>query len=131
MLNLIGDDLETEGILEGENAPRLPGLDLLVHPAEREGLGVAVLEAMSAGVPVVASTAGGLTDLIDHGLHGLTFEPGDPRGLTEALDRMLSDAELRARFGVAGRQRARTDFSVERMSKQYLEVYNRVLSAPS
>ena len=109
----------------------LPGLDLLVHPAERVGLGVAVLEAMSAGVPVVASTAGGLTDLIDHEIHGLTFEPGDQSGLVKAMDRVLSEAELRARFRVAGRQRAQADFSVDRMSKQYLEVYNRVLTAPS
>lgn len=109
----------------------LPGLDLLVHPAEREGLGVAVLEAMSAGVPVVASTAGGLTDLIDHEIHGLTFEPGDQHGLTEAMGRLLSDAELRTQFGVAGRERAQADFSVERMSKQYLEIYNRILSTPS
>lgn len=107
----------------------LPGLDLLVHPAEREGLGVAVLEAMSAGVPVVASTAGGLTDLIEHEVHGLTFQPGDRIGLTAAAGRLLADAGLRARLGSAARERARAGFSVERMSEQYLEIYHRILGA--
>jgi len=115
----------------GDLPDLLPGLDLLVHPAQREGLGVAVLEAMSAGVPVVASTAGGLTDLIEHEVHGLTFEPADRRGLMEAMARMLADPELRARCGVAARERARAEFSVERMSRSYLEIYNQVLGTTS
>jgi glycosyltransferase involved in cell wall biosynthesis len=109
----------------------LPGLDLVVHPAEREGLGVAVLEAMSSGVPVVSSTAGGLVDLIEDGLHGLTFEPDDRQGLSAAVARMLSDPELRGRFGVAGRMRAEAEFSVDRMSQRYLEIYDWVLRAAS
>ena len=109
----------------------LPGLDLVVHPAEREGLGVAVLEAMSSGVPVVSSTAGGLIDLIEDGVHGLTFEPDDRQGLSAAVARMLSDPELRGRFGVAGRMRAEAEFSVDRMSQRYLEIYDWVLRAAS
>ena len=105
----------------------LPGLDLLVHPARREGLGVAVLEAMSAGVAVVSSTAGGLTDLIESGVHGLTFAPGDRDGLLGAMARLLSDAELRARLGASGRARVRAEFSVERMSARYLDIYHRAL----
>ena len=106
----------------------LPGIDLLVHPAEREGLGVAVLEAMSTGIPVVASKAGGLVDLIEHEVHGLLFEPCDRHGLMQTVARMLSDGGLRERCGIAGRSKAQSRFSIEQMSKRYLEIYNRVLS---
>ena len=109
----------------------LPGIGLLVHPAEREGLGVAVLEAMSTGIPVVASRAGGLVDLVEHEVHGLLFEPCDRHGLTQAVARMLSDTGLRVRCGIAGRRKAQTRFSIEQMSKKYLEIYNRVLSIVS
>ena len=131
---LVELDLDTRVKLVGfrDDLPDLlPGLDLMVHPAEQEGLGVAVLESMSSGVPVVSSTAGGLTDLIEHEVHGLTFEPGDREGLSAVLTRMLSDAELRARLGVAGRARAEAEFSVERMSQKYLEIYDRVLRTVS
>ena len=109
-------------------AELLPGLDLLVHPALREGLGVAVLEAMSAGVPVVASDAGGIPDIVEHERSGLLFEAGDSRQLYDTLLRILDDEALRLRLARAGRERVKSRFSVQRMSRRYVEVYNRVLS---
>ena len=109
-------------------ADLIPGLHLLVHPARREGLGVAVLEALSAGVPVVASDAGGLTDIIEQERHGLLFESGNARALRDAVMRMLDDSELRRRCARNGRMHVESEFSVQRMSRRYLEVYNRVLS---
>ena len=109
-------------------AELLPGLDLLVHPALREGLGVAVLEAMSAGVAVVASDAGGIPDIVEHERSGLLFAAGDSGGLCEAMLRTLGDEALRRRLALAGRKRVESRFSVERMSRRYVEVYNRVLS---
>ena len=110
-------------------AELVPGLHLLVHPARREGLGVAVLEAMSAGVAVVASDAGGLTDIIEHQRHGLLFESGNRRALRDCLVRMLGDSELRRRCARAGRQRVESHFSVPRMTRRYLEIYRRILRA--
>ena len=110
-------------------AELLPGLDLLVHPAMREGLGVAVLEAMSAGVAVVASDAGGIPDVVEHERSGLLFASGDTRELRGALLRILDDEALRLRLARAGRERVKSRFSVRRMIRRYMEVYNRVLSA--
>ena len=112
-------------------AELMPGLDLLVHPALKEGLGVAVLEAMSAGVPVVASDAGGIPDIVEHEHSGLLFAAGDSRDLCDAILRTLGDEALRVRLASAGRERVKARFSVQRMSRRYVEVYNRVLSARS
>jgi glycosyltransferase involved in cell wall biosynthesis len=105
----------------------MPELDLLVHPARQEGLGVAVMEAMSSGVPVITSTAGGITDLLENKVHGLTFESGDKSGLFNAMVLMISDEELRVRFRTAARKRIQEQFSVEKMSHRYIEIYNQVL----
>ena len=109
-------------------AELLPGLDLLVHPALREGLGVAVLEAMSAGVAVVASDAGGIPDIIEHERSGLLFAAGDRRALQDGIVLLLGDAALRRRLAGVGRERVQSRFSVQRMSRRYVEVYNRVLN---
>ena len=82
-------------------------------PSLREGFGVACLEAMAHGRPVVASAVGGLLDLVDDGVTGLLVPPGDVRALREALDRLLGDPGLRARMGAAARERARERFSWE------------------
>lgn len=112
-------------------AELMPGLDLLVHPALREGLGVAVLEAMSAGVAVVASDAGGIPDIVEHERSGLLFAAGDSGDLCDAMLRTLGDEALRRRLARAGRERVESRFSVQRMSRRYVEVYNRVLSTRS
>lgn len=108
---------------------RLAALDLLLHPALKEGLGLAVLEAMSAGVPVAASAAGGLVDLVEDGVSGVLVPAGDVRAWAEAADRLMHDGELRARLGAAGRQRVRDAFGVERMVQGNLAIY-RELAAP-
>jgi Glycosyltransferase len=105
----------------------MPELDLPVYPARQEGLGVAVMEAMSSGVPVITSTAGGITDLLENKVHGLTFESGDKSGLFNAMVLMISDEELRVRFRTAARKRIQEQFSVEKMSHRYIEIYNQVL----
>ena len=101
----------------------LPGLDLLVHPAEREGLGVAVLEAMSCGIAVVATRAGGLVDAVTDEREGLLVPYGDGEGLARAVARLAADAHLRSRLGSAGRIRVMSQFSVARMTDAYLELY--------
>lgn len=112
-----------------DDLPRwLGGLDLLVHPASMEGLGVSLLQAAAAGVPIVASRAGGLPEAVADGRTGLLVPPGDVTALAAAIDGLLADAALRERMGAAGRERVLAEFSPEAMSDGNLEVYRRVLA---
>jgi glycosyltransferase involved in cell wall biosynthesis len=105
----------------------LPGVDVVVHPAQREGLGVALLEAMSAGVPVVASRAGGIVDVIRDGVDGLLVPPGDGSALVAALDSVLTDAPWRRAMASAARQRIAEHFSTAAMCAGNLAIYRKVL----
>lgn len=80
---------------------------LLVHPSWAEALPMAVLEALAAGRPVVASRVGGIPEVVEHGVNGLLVEPADERGLEEALARVLLDGALRARMAAAAGDAAR------------------------
>ncbi len=106
----------------------LPSLDLVVHPALKEGLGVALLEALACGVAVIASNVGGIPDLIEDRVSGRLVPPGDAQALGAAITEMLDDAALRRRLGVAGRQRVLADFSIEQMVDGNLKVYEQVLA---
>jgi glycosyltransferase involved in cell wall biosynthesis len=99
-------------------------------PSRREGFGMACLEAMAHGVPVVATGVGGLLDLVADGETGLVVPPGDVRALRAALERLLVDPELRRRMGGAARRRARERFSWERFGELTLEAYERALERP-
>ena len=107
----------------------LPCLDLLVHPATMEGLGVVLLQAAAAGVPAVASRAGGIPELIEHGLNGLLVAPGDVQGLADAIKALIGDPERRRQMGKAGRERVASRFSVDAMVAGNLAVYRKVLAA--
>jgi len=108
--------------------PRLmPGFDLLVHPAEREGLGLALLEAAAAGVPVVACAAGGVPDVVEHGVTGVLVPVGDAAALRDAVGRLLAAPGERARLGVAARARAERRFGVASMVAAHVSLYEHVL----
>jgi glycosyltransferase involved in cell wall biosynthesis len=92
-------------------------------PSRREGFGVACLEAMAHGRPVVATRVGGLLDLVVDGETGIVVPPRDPAALRSALERLLADPDLRRRLGSAGRERARTHFSWERVTDATLAAY--------
>jgi glycosyltransferase involved in cell wall biosynthesis len=105
----------------------LPGLDLFLHPARREGLGAAVLEAMSAGVPVVASKVGGIVDVIDDGVDGRLVAASALDDWVRAVHRLLVDSNERARLGTAGRRTVESRFTIDRMTDSYLALYRDVL----
>jgi glycosyltransferase involved in cell wall biosynthesis len=105
----------------------LPHLDLLVHPATKEGLGIILLQASAAGVPIVASDAGGIPEAVVDGENGILVPPGDPQALAEGMLRLLSDPKLARALGEEGRRRVRHRFSVEGMVDGNLAVYRELL----
>jgi len=106
----------------------LAAADVVAMPSLAEGLGVAAIEAMAAGRPVIASRIGGLPELIDDGAQGILVPPGDAAALAAALARCLDDAALRERLGGAGRLRAGA-FSTLAMARGTEAVYERALAA--
>lgn len=129
---LRASNLEGNVILAGfrpDLAELLPGLDVLVHPAEREGLGVAILEAASCGVPVVATSVGGVKDVLEHGRTGWLVDPDDA-ALAAGIARLLVDSKLRVQLGAAARAAMAQRFSVDAMVDAHLNLYDDVLGKP-
>ena len=116
-------------IPNAELGPYYAAAAVVCCPSLREGFGVACLEAMAHGRPVVASATGGLLDLVEDGVTGLLVEPGDAAALRAALERLLADPELRARLGAAGRARAQERFSWEAATRATLAAYTTATSA--
>jgi glycosyltransferase involved in cell wall biosynthesis len=96
-------------------------------PSRREGFGVACLEAMAHGRPVVATSVGGLRDLVVDGKTGLLVPPGDVSALRSALERLLEDADLRRALGAAARERARMRFSWDKVAEATVAAYKMVV----
>jgi glycosyltransferase involved in cell wall biosynthesis len=105
-------------------------VDLYVLPSIREGFPIALLEAMSSGLPCLATRLSGATDvMIEHGLNGLLVEPDDAAGFTAGIRFVLSDRRAGERLGSAARQTVKDRFSIERTSGDWLDAY-RDLSSP-
>jgi glycosyltransferase involved in cell wall biosynthesis len=102
-------------------------LDIAVVPPVRpEAFGCVVIEAMSAGTPVVGSRGGGIAEQIVDGVSGFLFTPGDERALADALDRLLSDPALRERMAAEGLRRVRDDFSLETTYRSMAALFEQV-----
>ena len=101
----------------------LPCLDLVVHPAEMEGLGVSLLQAQAAGVPVIGSRAGGIPEAVADERTGLLLAPGDVAGIAAAARRLLRDPAERERMGNEARRRIRSEFSIDAMVEGNLQIY--------
>lgn len=108
--------------------PRWLGcLDLVAHPAWMEGLGVSLLQAAAASVPVIASRAGGLPEAVRDGVTGVLVEPGDIDAWTAALSALIADPDRRRQLGAQGRDRIEQEFSVDAMVEGNLAVYRELL----
>ena len=122
----VGDHVHFCGFREDLPA-LLPMMDLLVHPAEREGLGIAVLEAQALGVPVVASRSGGLVEAVADGHTGVLVPHGDVPALAAAVKALLGDEPRRMQMSQAGRHLIRERFSVAAMAEATAAVYAELL----
>jgi glycosyltransferase involved in cell wall biosynthesis len=101
----------------------LAGADVVVVPSRQEGLGVAALEAMAAGRPVVVSAAGGLAEVVVDGESGLVVPPEDPAALAAAVERLVTDAPLRTRLAAAGHVRVLARHGIAAMAEGTLACY--------
>jgi glycosyltransferase involved in cell wall biosynthesis len=100
------------------------GTDIAVVPStEPESFGLVAIEAMAAGIPVIAARHGGVLDILVNEETGLLFPPRDASALANAIDRLASDEPLRNRFGHAGASRQRQLFSIEHQVEQTSKVY--------
>ena len=102
-------------------------LEVLVVPSLTEGAPLVVLEAMAAGVPIVASAVGGIPDQIRHEGEGLLVPPGDPAALGDAVLKLLRDPGLARRMGASGCRKATTVFSHAEMMARTEDVYRATL----
>jgi glycosyltransferase involved in cell wall biosynthesis len=113
---------------ERNDVPRLLGMaDLFCLPSREEQLPLAVLEAMSAGLPIVATRVGGLPECIEHRQHGLLVPPEDPTALSTAINELLGDPSLGERLGAAAVARIAAEFRPDHCLTAIESVYQRVL----
>lgn len=126
--------LEKEVLFTGyrsDTVDLLGAIDIFVHPSLWEGFGLAVLEAMAMGKPVIATRVSALPELIEDTVSGFLVAPRNADALAEAIMRLAGDTLLQQRIGEQARQRCRREFSVERMSAATAALYGEVLAFPS
>jgi glycosyltransferase involved in cell wall biosynthesis len=110
------------------DVPRLlPAFDLLVQSSLHEGLPNTVMEAMAAGLPVVATAVGGTPEVVMDGVTGILVPPRSPDALAEAISTLLQDPDLRRKMGQAGKERVRQCFSVVQMVRTTEALYEELL----
>ena len=108
--------------------PYLQAADLFVLPSTTEGLSNSLLEAMSCGLAVLATTVGGAPDVIRHGESGWLIPPDDPDALRQGLETLLGDDGLRSTLGSHARQRILADFSLDSVAQRLAALYEQMLA---
>lgn len=113
---------------ERDDVPEvLRATDVLLVPSWYEGFGRIAVEGMAMRVPVIATSVGGPSDVVRDGVDGVVLAPRDPDAWAKATSRLLSNPELRSEMGERGRDRALTEFTVERHVGRVVSVYEQVL----
>jgi glycosyltransferase involved in cell wall biosynthesis len=105
----------------------MPEFDVFALPSLWEGFGLVLLEAMAAGRAIVASRVSAIPEVVEDGVTGFLVPPGDSDALAEALVTLRRDGVKRERLGIAGAERLRRQFTLERMVERTIEVYRAVL----
>lgn len=118
----LGHRVHFEGEIDNVT-PYLYRADLLVLPSRAEGLSNTLLEAMSTGLPVVASNIAANRELIEHGVNGLLYSVGDTDALQEALAALLGGPSLRKRLGCEGRNTVEYEYSIDKVAERYEMLY--------
>ncbi len=123
----LSDRVRVLGFVIGQEKKRLlSSAFAMVLPSFHEGIPYAILEGLASALPVVATSVGGIPEVIRDGTDGFLVSPGDTAALASAMEKLLSDRALRDEMAMKARERS-FDFSVERVSAQYIEVYREVM----
>ncbi len=109
----------------------LHAVDAFVLPSLYEGFGIAILEAMAAGKPVIATSVGGIPEFVLSGETGLLVEPGNVEALADAIDRLLSHPQQARTMGAKGRIRAGERYHISTVVRQHEQVYTACLTQAS
>jgi glycosyltransferase involved in cell wall biosynthesis len=104
--------------------------DILVLPSHHEGLPISVIEAMAAGLPVIATNIGGLPDLIDDHINGILVNSKVPADLATAMIKLIKDEKLRYCFGCMGRKKACENHDVEKYVDHLIQFYDAFVAKP-
>jgi len=104
----------------------LRAFDVFLYPSRHEGLGSILLDVLDFGVPIVATRAGGIPEIVEDAVTGILVDVGDIDSMRDAIVTLCSDADLRARLGAAGRLSA-TAYSASGMAERYLALYRSIL----
>jgi N-acetyl-alpha-D-glucosaminyl L-malate synthase BshA len=102
--------------------------DIALYPSASESFGLAALESMAYGIPIVTTNAGGLPEVNQNGISGYTLEVGDIDGFAEALLVLLNDKELAKEMGKNGSSIAKNNFAPEKIIPQYINFYKKIIS---
>lgn len=114
-IHFAGSDLDTQKFLSV--------MDVFVFPSVKEGLGIALLEALAAGKACVASDVGGIGDIIKDGVSGLLVPPMSAHAISEAVIKLIGDEEMRKRLGEEGRAVVKKRFSLDVMAEKVIKLY--------
>ncbi len=131
LVRRLGLTAEVESFGEQEQVMDLLSIsDLFLLPSSQESFGLAALEAMACGVPVVASRVGGLPEVIEHGVNGLLYDPDDLEGMADGAIRILRDTELQRGMADSGRRRVEEHFCAELIVPRYEACYAECILRP-
>jgi glycosyltransferase involved in cell wall biosynthesis len=115
------------GVAKRDVAGWLNAGDVFLNTAEVDNTPVSVIEAMAAGRPLVASKVGGLAEIIDDGINGLLVQPRNPEALARGLKRVIENPSLATRLGRVGRERYRSQFTLDNRTSGLVAIYRQML----
>lgn len=122
----VGDHVQFAGFRDDIDH-LLARADMLIHPALKEGLGVSMLKAAAAGLPVIAFDVAGAQEAVVHDITGLLVKPGDDKALLQAVANLIENPSERQRLGSAGQVRMRESFSIDEMADKHIDVYESMI----